>query len=115
MIKISSAVMAVLALTLVFASAASAQPSLDGYSDVGGNVQDKVDNEPTSDDEPTNEVAATQEGGGGDGGGSPSGVTRASSGESLPFTGLDVALLVGAGGLFVALGFGMRRLTRHSA
>ena len=33
-------------------------------------------------------------------------------GGSLPFTGLDVALLAGAGGLLVAAGFGMRRLTR---
>jgi hypothetical protein len=106
MTKILTAVMAVLALTLVFASMAPAQPSLGGYNDVGGNVQDQVD------DEPTDDVAGTQESGGED---EPEDDVEESSGESLPFTGLDVALLVGAGGLLVALGFGMRRLTRTSA
>jgi len=107
MTKISTAVLAALALTLVFASVAPAQSSLSGYNNVGGNVQDQVDEPPAddtagtqeSDEEPTSEVA---------------GDVESSSGESLPFTGLDVALLVGAGGLFVALGFGMRRLTRPS-
>jgi hypothetical protein len=33
-------------------------------------------------------------------------------GGSLPFTGLDMALLVAAGGVLVAVGLGMRRLTR---
>ena len=31
---------------------------------------------------------------------------------SLPFTGLDVVLVVAAGGLLLGLGLGMRRLTR---
>lgn len=109
MTKISSAVLLVLALTLVFASVAPAQSSLDGYSDVGGNVQDQVD-----DDQPSTALAGTQAGGGDDDE-PPTATVAQSSGESLPFTGLDVALLVGAGGLFVALGFGMRRLTRPSA
>ncbi len=102
MTKISTAVLAVLALTLVFASVAPAQ-TVDGYNNVGGNLQDKVDQGPTSEPAgtaPTNEVA---------------GDVEVSDAENLPFTGLDVALLVGAGGLFVALGFGMRRLTRPSA
>jgi hypothetical protein len=109
MTKILTAVMAVLALTLVFASMAPAQSSLGGYNDVGGNVQDQVD-----DDEPADDVAGTQESGGEEPA-DEEGDVEESSGESLPFTGLDVALLVGAGGLFVALGFGMRRLTRTSA
>jgi hypothetical protein len=33
-------------------------------------------------------------------------------GGSLPFTGLDVALLAAAGGVLAAVGLGMRRLTR---
>ncbi len=36
-----------------------------------------------------------------------------SEGGSLPFTGLDVALLAVAGAGLVAVGFGMRRLTRR--
>jgi hypothetical protein len=39
-------------------------------------------------------------------------VNSTESGGSLPFTGLDVALLAGAGGLLAAVGLGMRRLTR---
>jgi hypothetical protein len=30
----------------------------------------------------------------------------------LPFTGLDLVLVVGAGGILLALGLGMRRLSR---
>lgn len=89
------AVLAALAV-LAFATTAVAQPSIDGYSDTAGQIQTQVT----------------------DGGGSPppsAGATVTpvdNSGGSLPFTGLDVALLVGAGGLLVAAGFGMRRLTR---
>jgi hypothetical protein len=62
---------------------------LTGYSDEKGAVQDQVDD--------STQPIASQSGGGGG---------------SLPFTGLDVALLVGAGGMLVVAGFGMRRLTR---
>lgn len=110
MTKISTAVLAALALTLVFASVAPAQSSLDGYNDVGGNVQNQVDEPP---EEPTDDTAGTQESGE-EPTSDVAGDVESSSGESLPFTGLDVALLVGAGGLLVALGFGMRRLTRPS-
>jgi hypothetical protein len=84
-------VLAVLAV-LSFATTALAQPSVDGYSDRGGQIQTQLS----------------------DGGGTPpSGTVAAdSSGGSLPFTGLDVALFAVAGGLLVAAGFGMRRLTR---
>jgi hypothetical protein len=83
----------VLALTLVLALAttAFAQSSVDGYNDRAGQVQSDVD-----------------QGGTGGSGSSPT----ADTGGSLPFTGLDVALLAGAGGLLVAAGLGMRRLTR---
>ena len=80
---------------LSFATVAYGQPSVDGYSDEGGQIQTQIDST-------------------GGGGGTPPAPARATSdaGGSLPFTGLDVALLVGAGGLLVAAGFGMRRLTR---
>lgn len=46
----------------------------------------------------------------------PAGQAKSSedSGGSLPFTGLDIGLLAVAGAALVALGFGMRRLTRNN-
>jgi len=93
-------IIAALALMASLATTAFAQSSADGYSDSGGQIQ-------------------TQVAGGGGGGNPPAGTPATtvtpvsdSSGSTLPFTGLDVALLVGAGGLLVVAGFGMRRLTR---
>jgi hypothetical protein len=34
------------------------------------------------------------------------------SGKQIPFTGLDIALVVAAGGALLAAGFGVRRLSR---
>jgi hypothetical protein len=93
---------AALAVMAALATTAFAQSSVDGYSDNAGQIQTQV---------------AGNTGGGG--GNPPSGTAAStvtpvsdSGGSTLPFTGLDVALLVGAGGLLVAAGFGMRRLTR---
>jgi hypothetical protein len=78
-------VITTLVVALALATTASAQQaSQDGYLNSAGQVQAQVD----------------QGGSGGDSGG------------SLPFTGLDMALLAGAGALLVAAGFGVRRLTR---
>jgi hypothetical protein len=84
-------IVAVLMLTLALATSAYAEPGDDGYKNSGGQVQGQVD-----------------QGGNGEGG-SP---VSADSGGSLPFTGLDVALVVAAGALLAGAGFGMRRLTR---
>ena len=92
------AVLAALAV-LSFATVAYGQPSVDGYSDEGGQIQTQIDST----------GGGTPPSGTGTGTGT---VTASDAGGSLPFTGLDVALLVGAGGLLVAAGFGMRRLTR---
>jgi hypothetical protein len=71
---------------LATASVAFAQdPTQSGYGGTGGNIQGGVE-------------------GGGTGGGSGSG--------SLPFTGLDLLLLVGAGVLLVAAGLTLRRVGR---
>ena len=78
-------IIAALALMLALAATSYAEPAIDGYSDQAGAVQNNVDS------------------------GTVSGVDY---GGSLPFTGLDLALLAGAGGLLGAAGFGMRRLTR---
>jgi hypothetical protein len=91
-----------LALTLAMATTAYGQSSVDGYNDQGGQIQSTVDN------------------GGGSGGDGIAGATdpvttttaTADDGGSLPFTGLDVALLAAAGGVLAAAGLGMRRLTR---
>jgi hypothetical protein len=89
--KIIISVVAVLALSLTMATAAFGQSSVSGYNNQAGQVQSDVGG-----DTDTQPVVANSSGGGGG---------------SLPFTGLDVALLVGAGGLLVVAGLGMRRLT----
>jgi hypothetical protein len=77
---------AAMALALALATTAYAQDSQDGYRNEAGALQGQVND-------------------------TPSGAVNAESG-SLPFTGLDIALLLGAGGVLVAVGLGMRRLTR---
>ena len=47
----------------------------------------------------------------GDAGEVQSSVTDDSSSSTLPFTGLDVGFVVGAGALLLAGGFGLRRMT----
>ena len=70
---------------LATASVALAQdPTQSGYGGTGGNIQGGVE--------------------GGTGGGTASG--------SLPFTGLDLMLLVGAGVLLLAAGLTLRRVGR---
>ncbi len=83
-----------LALVLALATTAYGQSSIDGYNDQGGQIQSTVGQ------------------GGGGGGGETSPVSTSDEGGSLPFTGLDLALLAAAGGLLAAAGLGMRRLTR---
>ncbi len=82
--KTISSLLVAVVLVFTLAGTALAQSSVDGYNDQAGQIQ--------------SQVTGGGSGGGGDG--------------SLPFTGLDVALLAGAGGLLVAAGLGMRRLTR---
>ncbi len=83
------------AALLLGAPSAFAQSSAQqGYSKPGGAVQTQIDNGgPT----PPAEVVQTPE--------------KAKKSQ-LPFTGLDLVLVVGAGGLLLALGLGMRRLSR---
>lgn len=92
--KLFSTLSLVLVLCLALAATAFGQSSVQGYNDQAGQIQAQVDQ---GTDSATQPVATTTSG---DGGG------------SLPFTGLDVALFVGAGGLLVVAGLAMRRLTR---
>jgi hypothetical protein len=90
------------AALLIGAPSAYGQSSAQqGYSKPGGAVQTQIDN-----------------GGGGNNPGdvvsTPESVTQTRSSGKLPFTGLDLVLVVAAGGLLLGLGLGMRRLTRHT-
>ena len=93
---------AISAALLIGAPVASAQTSAQqGYSVPGGRVETQIEN-----------------GGGGNNPGdvvsTPERVTEAKKSGKLPFTGLDLVLVVGAGGLLVGLGLGMRRLSRST-
>jgi uncharacterized membrane protein len=88
--KIITSIVVALVLSLTLVTAAFGQSSVNGYSNQAGQVQSDVEGVSAQ------PVATNNSGGGG----------------SLPFTGLDVALLVGAGGVLVVAGLGMRRLTR---
>ena len=79
-------VLAALALLWAFSATAQAQSSLQGYNDEAGQIQDTVQ------------------------GTGPASVSD--SGGSLPFTGLDIALIAAGGGLLGAGGLAMRRLAR---
>jgi hypothetical protein len=97
---------AVVAVGLAIAPAAAfaqSGTSTDPYDNLGPEVQERIDqgSAPTDDEGTTPVAAATDDQGGGGGG-------------ELPFTGLDVALVLGAGALLLGLGVGMRRLTRPS-
>jgi hypothetical protein len=92
------------AAMLLGAPSAFAQTSAQqGYSTPGGTVQTQIDNGGGGGRIPASVVST------------PESATQAkSSGKSLPFTGLDLVLVVAAGGLLLALGLGMRRLTRST-
>jgi hypothetical protein len=79
--------------TAMLPAAAIAQSSVEGY---GG---------------PS--VVAGLEEGGGNGGPPPSAPVERGGAPSLPFTGTDLGVLVSAGGILLALGFGLRRLTHR--
>jgi hypothetical protein len=101
--RVSITTVCALALVLALASTAFGQSSVDGYNDQGGQV-----------------LSAVDQGGSGGGGGvagataNAAGTTAsaADDGGSLPFTGLDVALIVVAGGVLAAAGLALRGLTR---
>jgi hypothetical protein len=89
--------MAVVAVALAAAVPAYAQTAgTDGYAGHSGNL-----------------VGTVNSGGnGGNGNAAAPAQVRASSGGSLPFTGLDIGLLALGGGALVGVGIGLRRLAR---
>jgi hypothetical protein len=87
---------AIVAVSLLTAAPAFAQTASEGYSKPSGSIQERISTDrPPSD--PPDEIEETR--------------TQEARSE-LPFTGLDVALIIGAGGVLLAMGFGMRRLSR---
>jgi len=97
-----ASVLMVMSLT----SVAFAQSSVDGYTPDDGAVQNQIEGNDDSGTPSTTEP------------GTESGTTPQASASpsndsgSLPFTGLDLALLAGAGVVLLGLGLGMRHLTR---
>ncbi len=85
---------ALLCASMLVAAPASAQnASQSGYSSPKGSIQEQIT---TQNDPPRKTTTASTPDQGGD----------------LPFTGLDVALIVAAGGVLLAMGIGIRRLSR---
>jgi hypothetical protein len=104
-IQLKRALAAGIAVTaLVFPAGAFAQSAQDAYKPQGQIEQDVEGDQ--------GGVGGSPGAGGGSGGEQPAAAT-ANSGSGLPFTGMDVALLAGAGALLLGAGVGMRRLAHR--
>ena len=95
--KVLAATVSVVLLLISAPSAMAVSSAQSGYSKPGGIVETQIEN----------------------GGNNPGETTQVTIPEkpppsSLPFTGLDLVLVVAAGGVLLALGLGMRRLSRSS-
>jgi hypothetical protein len=103
------AVGSVVSGALLFAAPAFAvSPAQEGYSFPAGSVQQELgQNSPSS-----GANGATQQSEGSNGGAT---AAAAHDSSKLPFTGMDIGLVVGAGGVLLAMGFGIRRLSRAPA
>jgi hypothetical protein len=84
---------------LALPTAALAQSAQGGYNQPGGIVQDQIQTQPS---QANDQVSVT------------TAAPPANNQSELPFTGFDIALVVGAGGILLLLGFGIRRFTRVS-
>ena len=111
-----SALAALMAVALLLASVAPAfaQSSLQGgYADEGGQIQEQVQGGSSD-----NGSSGSGGGGGetGDTGTTPTNTTTTKSSnegdQTLPFTGLEVGLMLAAGLALAGLGFGLRRVAR---
>lgn len=92
---------AIISASMLTAAPAFAQSTAgDAYSNgPAGSIQERITTENIPPRDPPDETTTERR------------TSEASSGD-LPFTGLDVALIMGAGGVLLAMGFGMRRLSR---
>lgn len=90
-------VAAIVCASMLIAAPALAQTSSSGYSKPSGSISERIERKaPPPSDPPSTAIREANESSSGD----------------LPFTGLDVALIVAAGGVLLAMGLGMRRLSR---
>lgn len=104
-------------MAMSLTSVAFAQSSVDGYSPDDGAVQNQIQgNDDDSGTAPETQSGTAPENQSGTAPGTESGATpqaiKSNDTGSLPFTGLDLALLAGAGAVLLGLGLGMRHLTR---
>lgn len=103
--------LASLLLVMSLTSVAFAQSSVDGYVPDEGAVQNQIQGNDDTGTPPN----ATQEAAEPGTTPTPAAATTPTPSDdsgSLPFTGLDLALLAGAGAVLLSLGLGMRKLTR---
>jgi hypothetical protein len=91
------------ALLLGAPSAYGTTSAQQGYSKPGGIVQTQIENGGGDTTEPAGVVQTTN-----------ASTTEAKGASTLPFTGLDLFLVVAAGGILVGLGLVMRRLSRSA-
>jgi hypothetical protein len=82
----------------VAAGPAYAQSGQSAYAEPAGSVQQQIDNGSNDAHKVSASKVSTSE--------------SSDNGSSLPFTGLDLALVVAAGGVLLAMGLGIRRLSR---
>jgi hypothetical protein len=90
-------VAAIVSASMLIAAPAFAQTASQGYSKPSGSIEERISTGTTPDPHDPPRVEVREE--------------TASSGE-LPFTGRDLGLIVAAGGVLLAMGLGMRRLSR---
>jgi len=93
-----------IALFIAAAPAYAASSAENGYSEPAGSVQQQLGQ--TSNSTPPPEGAESSSSG------TEAAATTHEASSKLPFTGLDLGLVVGAGGVLLAMGFGIRRLSR---
>jgi len=108
-IRRRSLVLTSIAMALLTAPAAAQSPSVDGYSGKGPTIEQRV--APSTEARP-----GSQSGSGSGSGGNPAAAQNGrgdrKQGTALPFTGLDLALLGGAGIALLGLGVGLRVLIK---
>jgi hypothetical protein len=91
---------AIVCASMLISAPAFAQTASEGYSKPSGSIQERISTERTPRDPHDPPSVAVRE------------ANESSASGELPFTGRDLGLVVAAGGVLLAMGFGMRRLSR---
>lgn len=93
-----------LAVGAPVATAQSTDPVQDGYSTPSGVVQTQIEsNTPKQHSVPAAETST------------PKATVQQPADSQLPFTGLDIGLVLAAGAMLLAAGLGIRRVTRPAS